>query len=76
MYVFGSQEAVSSITKSMINASKEKLDKKLLTYFKNEDLEHDFVLVNSITLAGTHMMIIIKKKYAPYLSNITNDYIV
>ena len=31
------------------------------------------MMVNSISLAATHMIIIIRKELAPYLSNINND---
>ena len=68
MYVFGSQEAVRSITSSMMLPSKEKLNAQLMGYFGDK-----FVMVNSISLAATHMIVIIKKELAPYLSQIEND---
>lgn len=68
MYVVGSQEALRSISKSMVLPGKEKLVARLVQYFGEE-----FVMVNSISLAATHMIIFIRKELVPYLSEIKND---
>ena len=73
MYVLGSQEAVRPIAQSMIFASKEKLNALIMEYFNPPGLESKYVMINSITLAATHLTVIVRKTLAPYLSDIKND---
>ena len=63
LYIFGSQEAVRPILNSMINPSKELLDRFIKDYFEI-DSEHnngEFVMVNSNSLAAISIIVIIKK---------------
>ena len=73
MYVFASQEACRSIAKSMVIPGKEKLNNLLLEYFAINNKSNEFVMVNSIALAASHMIVIIRKQLAPYLNEIKND---
>jgi hypothetical protein len=73
LYVFGSQEAERSIAKSMVVSNKDKTNSSFEEYFQvNQDLG-EFVIINSIALAATHMIIVCKKKYTPYISDIKNE---
>mmetsp|Transcript_19071 Transcript_19071/g.29261 ORF Transcript_19071/g.29261 Transcript_19071/m.29261 type:complete len:100 (+) Transcript_19071:1431-1730(+) len=69
IFVIGTQEAVRPIMSSMLLPSKDKLDQLLLDYF-NKDGSHDFVMINSIALAATHMCVLIRKQLAPFVNNV------
>jgi len=56
----------------MIFPSKEKLNKKLLEYFDTGSV-NEFMMVNSIALAATHLTVICRKNLAPYISEVKND---
>ena len=76
LYVLGSQEAVRPITHSMVMPSKEGFNARIMEYFNtkaNGVSSNDFVMVNSISLAAIHMIVVIRKKLAPFLSNVKND---
>ena len=80
MYVFASQEAVRPIATSMMMPSKEKLNQKVMEYFATakslddgDKHDNEYILVNSISLAATHLMIMIRKTLVPYLSDIKYD---
>lgn len=57
----------------MIFASKEKLNALIMDYFNPKDQEKNYVMINSISLAATHLTVIVRKTLAPYLSDISND---
>ena len=72
MYILGSQESVRPIAQSMILPSMEKLNAVIMDYFNPKDRQKRYVMVNSISLAATHLIVVVKTFLAPYLSNITN----
>ena len=84
MYILGTQEAQRPIAQSMILPSKTKLNREIMSYFnqdcakpeeehKDETHHHEFVLINSISLASTSLLVIARKRLAPFINNITND---
>lgn len=84
LYVIGTQEAESSIARSMILASKDRFDKVLKEYFSGEfdhifqpnsqdTKQEEFVLINSISLGATHLVVFLRKSLVPFLSDLKND---
>jgi hypothetical protein len=72
--VLGTQEAVRPIAQSMFLPSKEKLNNLIMSYFNPSDAQtSEFMMVNSIALAATHLIVICRKKLAPYISEVRND---
>ena len=61
----------------MVMPSKDKLNQLILQYFNNkktvDSYKDEFVMVNSISLAAIHLIVIIRKRFAPYLSEIKNS---
>lgn len=60
----------------MVMPSKEAFNAKIMDYFNtkaNGVACDDFLMVNSISLAAIHMIVVIRKNLAPYLSNVRND---
>ena len=74
MYVIATQEALCSIAQSVMKPHKEALNQLILDYFAFKDEGNQpgdqIVLVSSATLVAMHLAIFIKRKYAPYVSNI------
>jgi hypothetical protein len=63
------------IAQSMILPGKEKMNKIIMDYFNkgDSDSSNQFIMINSIALAASHMIVICRKKLAPYLSEIHNE---
>jgi hypothetical protein len=70
----------------MILPSKTKLNNEIMGYFNkdckkpgekhdddDESHHHEFILINSISLASTSLLVIARKKLAPFINNISND---
>lgn len=57
----------------MVLPSMEKLNTLIMDYFNPKDRQKRYVMVNSISLAATHLIVVVKTYLAPYLSNITNE---
>ena len=60
----------------MVMPSKEVFNTKIMDYFNTQANGvscDDFVMVNSISLAAIHMIVVIWKSLAPYLSNVKNN---
>jgi hypothetical protein len=73
MVIFASQEAVRPIAQSIMLPSKEKLNQLILDYFNdNTPLSEQFVMVNSISLAASHLIVIVRQRLAPFLSDVNN----
>lgn len=62
--------------------SKEKLNQLILDYFNSPrpdenaprpSVSNQYILVNSISLAASHLMVIVRKRLAPFLSDIRNQ---
>lgn len=73
MYVFGTQEAERPIAQSMVLAAKQKTIGVIEEYFGTDEDTSSFTVINSIALAATHLIIICRTKYVPYISNISNE---
>jgi hypothetical protein len=75
IYAFGSQEAVNSISTSLVSPSKRILYDLISKYFGTDtnDDNGEFIMVNSITLAATSLVVIIRRKHASLLKEITNQ---
>lgn len=75
IYVLGTQEAVRPIAQSMVMPSKEEFNQTIMEYFNSSagrvDQE-EYMLVNSISLAATHLIVVCKKSLASYLTDIEN----
>jgi len=45
-----------------------------MSYFNSSDnLTSEFLMVNSIALAATHLVVVCRKRLAPYISEVRND---
>jgi hypothetical protein len=61
----------------MMLPSKAELNKLILDYFNSAEnnkmpVSEQWVMVNSISLAASHLIVIIRQRLAPYLSDIKN----
>jgi len=68
IYVIGTQEALGSIMGAMFSPSKDLMNQMIQTCLGDE-----YVMVSSVCLQATHLVVFVRKRLSPLISNIVTD---
>jgi hypothetical protein len=57
----------------MVLPNKDKMNERIMDYFNDQGKTSNYMMVNSICLAASHLVVVCKKRLAAYISNVQND---